>query len=40
MVIEDLINLKEEITSIIKIIIIIEIDLINEIFKLYPGPSD
>ena len=40
MVIEDLINLKEEITSIIKIIIIIEIDLINKIFKLSPGPSD
>ena len=40
MEIEDLINLKEEKTLIIKIITIIEINLINKIFKLCPGPSD
>ena len=39
MEIEDLINLKEEKTLIIKIITIIEINLINKIFKLCPGPS-
>ena len=40
MEIEDVINLKEEKTLIIKIITIIKINLINEIFKLFPGPSD
>ena len=41
MEIEDLINLNEEKISIIIIInTIIEIILINKIFKLYPGPSD
>ena len=40
MEIEDLINLKEEKTLIIKIITIIEINLMNKIFKLCPGPSD
>ena len=40
MEIEDLINLKEEKISIIIINTIIEIILINKIFKLYPGPSD
>ena len=40
MEIEDLINLKEEKTLIIKIITIIEINLMNKIFKLCPVPSD
>ena len=41
MEIEDLTNLKEEKTSIIIIITtIVEINLINKIFKLCPGPSD
>ena len=39
MKIEDLINLQEEKTLIIKIITIIKINLINKIFKLCPGPS-
>ena len=40
MEIEDLINIKEKKTSIIKIILVKEICLINKIFKLFPGPND